>query len=229
MSTARRYVSARDAEPHKKIVRAAEFELRCGASSLARLPDSMLNRSQAQRAVIVYDLAASADAEAIHRLNYRAFVEEIPQHPPNAERRLVDRFHAQNTYVLARRDDEVIGMVCLRGERPFSLDAKLVDLDRYLPPAERICELRLLYVVPELRRSTVFYGLAQALFAEAIARNYDLAIVSATLREMRLYRHLGFVAFGGEVGTAEARYQPMWLDFAGLSGAVPRLVERASS
>jgi predicted N-acetyltransferase YhbS len=189
----------------------------------------MLNRSLAQRAAIAYDVAKPTDAEAIHRLNYRAFVEEIPQHPPNAERRLVDRFHAQNTYVLAKRGDEVIGMICLRGERPFSLDAKLVDLDRYLPSAERICELRLLYVVPELRRSTVFYGLARALFAEAIARSYDLAIVSATLREMRLYRHLGFVAFGPEVGSAEARYQPMWLDFEGLSGAVPHLVKRVPS
>ncbi len=177
-----------------------------------------------------YGLATHpSDIEAIHRLNYRAFVEEIPQHPPNAARRLVDRFHTQNTYVIAKCGDEVIGMVCLRGERPFSLDAKLADLDSRLPSAQRICELRLLYVVPEMRRSTVFYGLAQALFADAIARRFDLAIVSATLREMRLYRHLGFVAFGPEVGSAEARYQPMWLDFDGLSGAVPHLVNRVSA
>lgn len=190
----------------------------------------MHDRSTLQTADVSYGLATDpADFEAVHCLNYRAFVEEIPQHPPNAERRLVDRFHAQNTYVIAKRSDEVIGMVCLRDERPFSLDAKLPDLDRWLPSARRICELRLLYVVPEMRRSAVFYGLAQALFAEAIARNFDLAIVSATLREMRLYRHLGFVAFGPEVGSAEARYQPMWLDFDGLSGAVPHLVNRVSA
>ena len=35
--------------------------------------------------------------EAIHRLNYKTFVEEIPQHEQNAEERLVDKFHAENT------------------------------------------------------------------------------------------------------------------------------------
>jgi N-acyl-L-homoserine lactone synthetase len=177
----------------------------------------------------------AAEFEAIHRLNYRAFVEEIPQHPPNAERRLVDRFHAENTYVVAKRNDEIIGMVCVRGQRPFSLDSKLADLnsklanlDRLLPPAKHICELRLLYIVPEERRSAVFYGLARHLFAQAIAGGYDLAIVSAATREARLYRHLGFSAFGPEVGTAEARYQPMWLDLARLTDAVPHLVEAAS-
>jgi N-acyl-L-homoserine lactone synthetase len=170
-------------------------------------------------------VAREADEfEAIHRLNYRAFVEEIPQHPPNAERRLVDRFHAENTYVIAKRGNRIVGMVCLRGTRPFSLDSKLADLDRLLPPASSICELRLLYVVPEERRTSLFLGLARALFAQAIAGGYDLAIVSATLREMRLYRHLGFAAFGPEVGTASARYQPMWLDLARLTQAVPHLV-----
>jgi Acetyltransferase (GNAT) domain len=183
---------------------------------------------------IEYGLAVDTDTESIHQLNYRAFVEEIPQHPPNAERRLVDRFHRQNVYVVARdnaayRDKKaLIGMVCLRGDRPFSLDAKLNDLDALLPHAARICELRLLYLVPEARRSAVFYGLCRALFTEAIARQFDLAIVSATLRETRLYQHLGFTAFGPEVGSDAARYQPMWLNLERLTAAVPHLAGRST-
>jgi GNAT superfamily N-acetyltransferase len=182
------------------------------------------------RNAIFYGLAMERDFESIHRLNYRAFVEEIPQHPPNAERRLVDRFHTQNVYVVAREktpgsdQDTLIGMVGLRGDRPFSLDTKLANLDALLPAVARVCELRLLYVVPEARRSAVFYGLSRALFAAAIARRFELAIVSATLREARLYRHLGFTAFGPEVGTDAARYQPMWLNLAHLTAAVPHLV-----
>jgi aspartate aminotransferase-like enzyme/N-acyl-L-homoserine lactone synthetase len=173
---------------------------------------------------VTYSLATVNQFDDIHRLNYRAFVEEIPQHPPNAERKLIDKFHDQNTYVVATCNGETIGMVTLRGERPFSLDSKLQQLDSHLPKAKAICELRLLYVVPEHRRSVVFYGLARVLFATAIESGYDLAIVSATLREMRLYKHLGFIAFGPEVGTENARYQPMWLDFDGLKNAVPHLV-----
>jgi hypothetical protein len=167
-----------------------------------------------------------SEFEAIHRLNYRAFVEEIPQHPPNAVRRLVDRFHDENTYVIAKRGEAMIGMVCIRRKRPFSLDGKLPDIHRLLPPAASICELRLLYVVPEERRSAVFIGLARALFAHAIAADHDLAIVSATLREARLYRHLGFVPFGPEVGAIDARYQPMWLNLSRLTEAAPSVVEQ---
>ena len=72
--------------------------------------------------------------EQIHRLNYATFVEEIPQHPPNPQRRLVDRFHADNTYVIAVHGDRLVGMAAVRDKRPFSLDAKLANLDAYLPP-----------------------------------------------------------------------------------------------
>jgi aspartate aminotransferase-like enzyme/predicted N-acetyltransferase YhbS len=180
-------------------------------------------------ALISYRIATEHDFKQIHRLNYRAFVQEIPQHAINQSKTLIDKFHDQNTYIIASAGGKIIGMVALRGERPFSLDSKLDQLDTFLPNAKAICELRLLYVVPEHRRSTVFYGLARALLATARQRDFDLAIVSATLREMRLYRHLGFVAFGPEVGTTLARYQPMWLDFARLKNAVPHLVTVTSN
>jgi hypothetical protein len=35
--------------------------------------------------------------ESIHRLNYKTFVEELPQHQPTADRRLVDQFHPENS------------------------------------------------------------------------------------------------------------------------------------
>ncbi len=77
------------------------------------------------------------ELEAIHRLNYRTFVEEIPQHQPNGEQRLVDRFHAENTYAICLAGDELVGMVAGRANRPFSLDHKLPDLDNLLPPGRR--------------------------------------------------------------------------------------------
>src|SRR6185436_19248723 len=36
--------------------------------------------------------------DQIHRLNYKTFVEEIPQHQANPDGVLVDRFHATNIY-----------------------------------------------------------------------------------------------------------------------------------
>ena len=46
--------------------------------------------------------------EQIHRLNYETFVEDIPQHRPNEARRLVDRFHDQNTYFICARSREAL-------------------------------------------------------------------------------------------------------------------------
>ena len=74
-------------------------------------------------------LATPADHRVIHRLNYRTFVEEIPQHPANAERRLADRFHDDNVNAVYEVDGAVVGMVCGRAIRPFSLDQSLGPID----------------------------------------------------------------------------------------------------
>ena len=152
-----------------------------------------------------------AEFEAIHRLNYRTFVEEIPQHPANAERRLVDRFHAQNTYLICLAASQLAGMLALRTERPFSLDGKLPDLDAYLPRGGRTGEVRLLAIEPERRGSAVMAGLARLLEHECFARGLDMLIVSATTRQRRLYRHFGFEPFGPLVGREGAWFQPMRL------------------
>jgi aspartate aminotransferase-like enzyme/GNAT superfamily N-acetyltransferase len=161
-----------------------------------------------------------AEFESIHRLNYRTFVEEIPQHPSNESKRLVDRFHAENTYAICLDGGTLVGMIAGRCARPFSLDAKLPDLDRRLPPHRRVVEVRLLAVAEPYRKQTVFARLAGLLASHFRAQGCDLAVISGTLRELRLYRHLGFRPFGPLVGSDSARYQPMFLtleDYAAQS------------
>jgi hypothetical protein len=157
---------------------------------------------------------ADDEFEQIHRLNYRAFVEEIPQHPPNLDRRLVDPFHAENTYAIGLVGDEIVAMLALRSQRPFSLDRKLDTLDQYLPPHNSVCEIRLLYVVPEHRNGRVMRGLMELVGEYGIGRGHDLALISGTTRQVRLYRHMGFVPFGPLVGKGEVLFQPMYLTLA---------------
>jgi aspartate aminotransferase-like enzyme len=156
----------------------------------------------------------TVEFEAIHRLNYRTFVEEIPQHSPNAEKRLVDRFHAENTYVIGLDGEKLVGMVASRCRRPFSLDQKLPDLDRHLPPHRKAVELRLLAVDLRYRKRAFFARLAGVVASHFRSLGCDLAIISGTVRELRLYRHLGFRPFGPLVGDPKARYQPMFLTLA---------------
>lgn len=155
--------------------------------------------------------STEAEFEQVFRLNYRTFVEEIPQHPPNPERRLVDRFHHQNTYLIVLDHERLIGMMAVRDQRPFSLDEKLGSIDSYLPPGRRVCEIRLLSVTPTHRNGSVFQGLLKLLLDHGINKRYNLAVISGTVRQQKLYKHLGFTPFGPRVGPPEAQYQPMYL------------------
>lgn len=149
--------------------------------------------------------------EQVCRLNYETFVEEIPQHRPNPDSVLVDKFHAENTYFICKDGPDVVGMIAVRAQRPFSLDAKLEHLDRYLPPHQAVCEIRLLAVRKLYRHTRVFAGLLGQLYLFSCRMGYDLAVISGTLRQIRLYEHLGFVPFGPVVGSDDAPYQPMYL------------------
>ena len=149
--------------------------------------------------------------EQIHQLNYRTFVEEIPQHQPSATPRLVDKFHNENTYLICVSSNRIVGMIAARGRRPFSLDQKLPNLDSYLPPGRRTCEIRLLSVEKAFRNSQVFRGLTALMWQYGLEHGYDLGVISGTTRQQRLYRHLGFVPFGPLLGSGEATFQPMYL------------------
>ncbi len=150
--------------------------------------------------------------EEIYQLNYASFVEEVPQHPANDDRMLVDQFHDENTYFICRRDSELLGMICVRDRRPFSLDQKLGRLEDHLPQAEgsKLCEVRLLAVRPDLRRTRVLPGLLTMMARYCQEGGYDYVVMSGRVAQQPLYRHIGFIPFGPVVGDDAAPYQPMY-------------------
>ncbi len=162
-----------------------------------------------------------SEFEQIFHLNYDTFVEEIPQHPPNAERRLIDRFHQENTYIIALQNEKVVAMIAARDNRPFSLDEKLGSIDPYIPAGRNVFEARLLSIAPEYRNGTVFQGLIKSLVEYGKGKGYNLAVISATTRQLRLYRHLGFVPFGPLVGSHDVQFQPMYLTLESFVGKAP--------
>lgn len=147
----------------------------------------------------------------IHQLNYTIFVEEIPQHQENKQKKLVDKFHNKNQYIIAKRDEKVIGMVCYNWQRPFSLDGKISDLDSYLPGHTKLAEIRLLSIQTEERKTRIAYRLLQNLCKVLIQNDTDAAVISGTTRQLRLYSRMGFIPFGPLVGSAEALFQPMYI------------------
>ncbi len=172
---------------------------------------------------LVFKIASEDwEFEQIHRLNYRTFVNEIPQHAPNPEGRLVNRFHAENTYIICLQGRRLAGMLALRAKRPFSLDGKLPNLDVYLPKGRTPVEVRLLAVEPEFRKTVVFTQLFEHVVRHCLTEGYDIAIISGTTRQAKLYRHLGFIPFGPLVGTDQASYQPMYLTIEAFGQTLER-------
>ena len=160
----------------------------------------------------------------ISKLNYSTFVEEIPQHvhSVNEEKILLDKFHEQNTYIIARDQDKVVGMISINGKRPFSLDGKLEKLDSYLPEHKGLCEIRLLAVKKNYRGGKVFYNLMLSLKEYAVKNGYDLAVISGTIRQIRLYKSIGFVEFGPLTGSGDALFQPMYLTRSAMESFLKR-------
>lgn len=162
---------------------------------------------------IVFKLADQPwELERICELNYKTFVEEIPQHEKNDEKRLVDKFHSENSYMVALSGREVVGMLALRGTRPFSLDQKLPNLDDYLVPGRKVAEVRLLSVEPGKRGTRIATGLIAEMFRFGLAHGYQDCVISGTTRQLKLYKRIGFEAFGPLVGSdPDAMFQPMRL------------------
>ena len=147
--------------------------------------------------------------DLIHKLNYRIFVEEIPQHERNDNRKLIDHFHLENTYLIALDGEYLAGMIAVRGNRPFSLDFKISDLDSYLPVGRKVCEIRLLAIEKEYRGGKIFFLLMKQLVEYGIEVGYDYAVISGTTRQQKLYQHLGFQPFHPRVGKKGAYFIPM--------------------
>lgn len=179
---------------------------------------------------LIYKVATEKEEmDQINRLNYRTFVEEIPQHTSNEEKALVDRFHDENTYIIAKWGSEVVGMIALRSNRPYSLDGKIEDLDRFLPKGSSTCEIRLLSVKEEFRSTRVFFSLCDQLVTHCLDHGYDMALISGTVRQLKLYKRMGFIPFSERVGSGDAVYQPMYLtkeSFESSTKAFIRMMER---
>ena len=137
---------------------------------------------------LVVKIASEAwEFEEIHRLNHETFTKEVPQHQSNQTGHLIDRFHDENTYVIAIDGGRVAGMIAVRGQRPFSLDHKLPNLDAYLPAGRSIGELRLLAVDKQERMTRLLPALLERVWRHCLSQGFDMVVISAVLRQLHLH------------------------------------------
>ncbi len=166
--------------------------------------------------LIVKIADTTEELEQVYQLNYQTFVEEIPQHNSNDDKKLIDKFDSINKYFIVKDQNEVIGMMAINTKRPFSLDYKIENLDSYLPQYTKLAEVRLLSIKPNKRHSKVFLLLLQTIYEYGLKNNIDMAVISGTVRQLKLYHHFGFIDFAHLVGNENALFQPMFISFKSL-------------
>jgi aspartate aminotransferase-like enzyme/GNAT superfamily N-acetyltransferase len=149
-----------------------------------------------------------SEFEQIHRLNYRVFVEEVPQHAASPRGRLIDKFHAKSTYFVALVEGRVVGMLSVHDRPPFSVASRLPDPSILDVPGRRSLEVRLLAVEPEHRGGQVLAGLLCSALEYARDRYHDVYI-SGVAERVAMYERLGFQRLGPAVASGAARFVPM--------------------
>lgn len=152
------------------------------------------------------------EIEQIHRLNYRTFVEEIPQHAADEPGRLVDKFHAKNTYFVAVSEGCVVGMISVHDQPPFSVASRLPDPTVLDHPEKRQLEVRLLAVEPSHRGGPVMIGLLW-MALEYAQQRYDEVYISGVVERVPMYERLGFRSLGPAIADGTAAFVPMRVSF----------------
>jgi aspartate aminotransferase-like enzyme len=147
--------------------------------------------------------------EQIHSLNYRTFVEEIRQYPPDGSGLLVDRFHDQNIYCIAVQDGRVLGMVAAHEGPPFSVETRLRDPSILASLKGPLLEVRLLALDRDCRHRMILAGLLWELYRYACERRYSHLIISGITGKARMYERFGFRALGPAVASGGASFVPM--------------------
>jgi aspartate aminotransferase-like enzyme len=169
---------------------------------------------------------SAAELDAVHVLNHRTFAAEIPQHAPQPDGRLVDKFHARNLYIVAKRDARVVAMVAVHDQPPFSVADRLSNPAALLHQCPQPLEVRLLAIAPGERHSVVFVGLLWCVLRYAQAAGYSHLVISGVQERVFLYERFGFVALGPAMQSGAAWFVPMMLPLDQLPVATARTARR---
>jgi hypothetical protein len=70
----------------------------------------------------------------------------------------------------------------------------------------------------------VLQRLLGSVWLYCLEQGYQLAVISATTRQLKLYRRIGFVPFGPLVGSVGAQFQPMQVTVERAGSRATRLL-----
>jgi predicted GNAT family N-acyltransferase len=174
-----------------------------------------------------FSVARSADEIAqIQELLYRTFVVEVPRYEDPGHGYLVDRFHEQNCYYIARREAQVCGVMATHDQPPYSVVDALDDPAKLEAFGPDLVEARVFAIEPHARQGAVFVGLICTAFQHVHSAGHRYIVISGLAARQKMYEHLGFTTLGPAVLRGGDYFVPMVLDLSQLPRSAQQILSR---
>ncbi|MFJ7344402.1 aminotransferase class I/II-fold pyridoxal phosphate-dependent enzyme [Streptomyces sp. NPDC101110] len=163
--------------------------------------------------------ATAGDMSWIHELRHRVYAEELGQHAPNAEGRLVDGLDGDNTYLVAARGAEPRGFVSVTPPwvGRYGLDKYLTRAELPLLDEAGVFEVRLLTVEPGARNGAAGALLMYAALRWIASRGGRRVVAMGRADLIGMYRAAGLRPVGRTVRSGAVDFEVLTGDVAELS------------
>ena len=167
-------------------------------------------------------VVGEADLSRVFAFNHDIFADEIGQHAASASGQLIDAFHTQNEYLIAEKNESLLGMICLTQPKNgrFSVDSKLDPTLISQEIRSKAIEVRLLAVKSDSRGSTIGLRLMARAASLAVTRGYSFALISAIENQRSLYIKFGFKTLAPAIKVKENLFTPMVLSLVDFNHAI---------
>ena len=184
-----------------------------------------------QSARLTLSIADIHDRRSIYTSRHQVYAEELGQHPENHEGVLTDRLDEVNTYLVAKRDNTVVGFVAITPPSPqgYSIDKYFSRAETPLVYDEGLYELRLLTVVESSRHSLLAALLMHGALRYAQSQGARVIVAIGRREVMGLYERTGLQSHGLHAQAGDVTYELMSAEVESLCSHVSkfsRLIQR---
>lgn len=160
-------------------------------------------------------LSRKEDEGNIFRMIYEIYANELGQYQQNDCQYIVDKLHKTNSYIVAYKDSELIGMAAIT--KPNTAEISTIKRIKEqsiisILDIKSLAEIRLLSVKREYRGSLIYFKIINEICTFCSKNNIDKVIISAIADKIKLYKALGFYEISEPVLEGRCVYQPMILD-----------------
>jgi len=160
---------------------------------------------------VTLSIADLRDRRSIYALRHQVYAQELGQHRENHEGVLTDHLDEVNTYVVAKRDDTVVGFVAITPPNPhgYSIDKYFSRHETPFVYDDGLYEVRLLTVVESSRRTLLAALLMYGALRYAESQGARVMVVIGRREVVSLYERTGLRSHGLHAQAGAVTYELM--------------------